>query len=219
MNKLVWMSGLAVAAFTAGSAQGAVQVCTGNCTPFNENVLITTNDTAAATVFGITNTTGVDVFFTTEQAAGLKGPSNGAARVEGATENSLTSLIFMLEAGYSFTAAQWNLVDPDPNSGVTVSIAYFTPETAWPNALALGNGENRMGIYGTNNERFTGVKLTINGGTINDLRQLRFNGVGLTPVVDPRNPVPEPATWALLIAGFATVGMAMRRRKTAVAFA
>jgi len=31
--------------------------------------------------------------------------------------------------------------------------------------------------------------------------------------------VPEPASWALLIAGFGAVGFAMRRRRTAVAFA
>jgi hypothetical protein len=31
--------------------------------------------------------------------------------------------------------------------------------------------------------------------------------------------VPEPATWALLIAGFALVGVTMRRRRTTVSFA
>jgi hypothetical protein len=33
------------------------------------------------------------------------------------------------------------------------------------------------------------------------------------------NAVPEPATWGLMIAGFAMVGTAMRRRKTRIAFA
>jgi hypothetical protein len=32
-------------------------------------------------------------------------------------------------------------------------------------------------------------------------------------------PVPEPASWAMLIAGMGTIGVAMRRRKTAVSFA
>lgn len=32
-------------------------------------------------------------------------------------------------------------------------------------------------------------------------------------------PVPEPATWALLIAGFALVGVSMRRRRTTISFA
>ena len=37
---------------------------------------------------------------------------------------------------------------------------------------------------------------------------------------DPDNPVPEPATWAMMIAGFGLVGTALRRnRRTRVAFA
>ncbi len=41
-----------------------------------------------------------------------------------------------------------------------------------------------------------------------------FNGGAMTP-----GPVPEPATWAMMIIGFALVGASMRRRKTAVSFA
>jgi hypothetical protein len=32
-------------------------------------------------------------------------------------------------------------------------------------------------------------------------------------------PVPEPASWAMMIGGFAIVGAAMRRRRTSIAFA
>jgi hypothetical protein len=48
-------------------------------------------------------------------------------------------------------------------------------------------------------------------------------GWGLTNVLLTGNSavaaVPEPATWALMIGGFAVAGAAMRRRKTAVSFA
>jgi len=218
MSRLKWISGLAAAALAATSAQGAVNVCLGNCTPFDDNVLLTQNDVAAATVFGVTNNTGIDVFFTTEEAGGLTAPASGQARVE-AGDGALSSLIFMLEAGYSFTAAQWNLNDATDDAELTIT--YFTPETDWPNLILLDdNGENRMGIFGTNNERFTGIKLTISGGSVNDLRQLRLNGVGKTPVVDPReNIVPEPASWVMLIAGFFGLGLSMRRRRIPIAFA
>ncbi len=43
-------------------------------------------------------------------------------------------------------------------------------------------------------------------------KQFRLDGVS-TPAV------PEPASWAMLIAGMGVVGMAMRRRKAAVSFA
>ena len=41
-----------------------------------------------------------------------------------------------------------------------------------------------------------------------------FNGGATTP-----GPVPEPATWAMMIGGFALVGASMRRRKSATSFA
>jgi hypothetical protein len=45
-------------------------------------------------------------------------------------------------------------------------------------------------------------------------------GWGLSDITLNGHPaVPEPATWAMMIAGIATVGAAMRRRKTAVSFA
>ena len=41
-----------------------------------------------------------------------------------------------------------------------------------------------------------------------------FNGSASTP-----GPVPEPATWAMMIGGFALIGASLRRRKTALRFA
>lgn len=76
-------------------------------------------------------------------------------------------------------------------------------------------------------------ELSVQGGTwsIYDLAtyQTRASGYinigsnGLTnvrPYSDPvQGGVPEPTTWAMIIAGFAMAGAAMRRRKVAVAFA
>jgi hypothetical protein len=41
----------------------------------------------------------------------------------------------------------------------------------------------------------------------------------LDNVVLDISPVPEPATWAMMIGGFALIGASMRRRKTAISFA
>lgn len=45
-------------------------------------------------------------------------------------------------------------------------------------------------------------------------------GAVTPPVIDPPvGGVPEPATWAMMISGFALIGASMRRRKVAVSFA
>jgi len=53
--------------------------------------------------------------------------------------------------------------------------------------------------------RFQSIEPSINGSD---------SGIGV-----PVTAVPEPASWAMLIAGMGFVGVAMRRRKTAISFA
>lgn len=49
---------------------------------------------------------------------------------------------------------------------------------------------------------------------------LAFDGLTIDDEpIDPTPPVPEPATWAMMIGGFALVGSTMRRRKLRVTFA
>ncbi len=69
------------------------------------------------------------------------------------------------------------------------------------------------------------------GATLTPVDQLNFRTAFTTPgtgfyiddvsysASNATAAVPEPATWAMMIAGFGLVGGAMRRRKTAVAFA
>jgi len=45
-----------------------------------------------------------------------------------------------------------------------------------------------------------------------------YYGIALFTDVSRAGPVPEPATWAMMIGGFALVGAAARRRRTAVSF-
>lgn len=74
-------------------------------------------------------------------------------------------------------------------------------------------GGNFLGFFGA--QLFTGSTA---------LPTMRLGQFALTSDVDSSSStlsvgvaVPEPATWAMMVAGFATVGFAMRRRKTGVA--
>lgn len=65
---------------------------------------------------------------------------------------------------------------------------------------------------------FAGIGRSIAFGGVAD--QIVFDDItfgSATP--GPVNPVPEPATWAMMIGGFALAGGAMRRRKAGVSFA
>lgn len=81
----------------------------------------------------------------------------------------------------------------------------------------IDNGENKFGIFGApDGEGFLSITINANpqGTGYLDLRQVKLGG--LTPV----SPVPEPATWAMMILGLGFIGAALRRRqKTAVRFA
>ena len=67
------------------------------------------------------------------------------------------------------------------------------------------------------------VTFTIDGATSTELAALKFSSDNNSFEFDNLNvvsgAVPEPATWAMMIAGFGLVGGAMRRRSTNVAFA
>lgn len=80
-----------------------------------------------------------------------------------------------------------------------------------------GLGDNSTGDHGLNLAYLIGNLLT---GQSVTLTYAYAAGLGLDDTGNPpTGAVPEPATWAMMIGGFALAGAAMRRRKTAVSFA
>ena len=70
------------------------------------------------------------------------------------------------------------------------------------------NGENKFAFDAINGEYFTNLSYNIVGGTADAIRQVRIASTeGGVP------PVPEPATWAMMLLGFGATGFAMRRRR------
>lgn len=92
------------------------------------------------------------------------------------------------------------------------------------NLALTPNGTGIPGCSGTNfcpysaaGVSFSGTALSVDfGGAAN---QVAFAQITLNSVTPGTGPVPEPATWAMMIGGFALVGASMRRARTTVRFA
>ena len=107
--------------------------------------------------------------------------------------------------------------DADPSTDLMITFTLFALDSLGnpedPNLsmfeYALDpNGENKFAFMATNGETIYDLHYSISGGVANALRQVRIASIeGGVP------PVPEPATWAMMLVGFGAVGYSMRRRR------
>lgn len=216
LKSLSFVAGLAVIA--AGPASATIQIFTGpGAIQPAENVLF--NNVPAPSgnqAFGRTNQTSTGVTFTGNEA--LATPSNGQARVT-AADNGLSTLQFALsDATQGFTQVEFNLFGSQATA--TSGTVLFTDNlgNVFSQDITINNGQNFVSANAIDNQVIANVSFQLNGD-IPDVRQVRLGGfTDLDGGGGSPNPgVPEPATWAMLLAGFGGIGVAMRRRKAAVA--
>ena len=182
-----------------------------------ENVLLPGGQTGL-TVLGATNNTNTSVTFNSLNTDVLTTPANGAARIE-TTEStsSLSGLEFYLtNPMLSFTEFEFNLSNVVGRQVESVTLYYGGSATGSATYNTISNGSNWLAGEALNGDYFTSIKFNITGAGVNDIRQVRIGGIANVPAA-----VPEPATWAMMLAGFGLMGAGMRRRKaeTRVRFA
>jgi hypothetical protein len=126
--------------------------------------------------------------------------------------HTYSNLNLSLAAGQSYyafvTQTPGSTVFDGSNSGYQ-SRAYFfelATQTSSLGGYALGEFTNNAGYFRVANAA---------AGTAPFLQA--YYDISITP--NATAPVPEVATWAMMIAGFGLAGTALRRRRTAVAFA
>lgn len=100
----------------------------------------------------------------------------------------------------AFSAFSFTLNFDEPLSGFPLTNEHFVGGVAQPDVFGQGIG------YGT----LTQLRVT----TFSSDEMLRPSAFATVA-----RPVPEPATWAMMIAGFSLAGAALRKRKTAIQFA
>jgi hypothetical protein len=205
------LSAIAFLALTLGSAITAradIVVITGVNNQGTDNVLLNPA-TNVATVTGTVGPDNVLVNFTSASGSGLLSANpSGQATVSGGIGNDpFTQLTFELASGSTFTRAVFNINAATNGSvvthveGININGGFFEDDF-----VVDANGENFFTITSINGQLIDSISLTaINGATFDDVRQVRIGGlVGA---------VPEPETYALLLAGLGAIGFTARRRK------
>lgn len=140
------------------------------------------------------------------------------------TRNSYFTIYdFNFLVGAGATPANWTfsssllgttpaLTNPGDDAAIAnVTFTYSGPTVTPPNALT-GVALGQFTVIGTGNRIVTDFftsRARRNGGPQNNTI---FDTIGFTSVAGA---VPEPSTWAMLVAGFGMVGFSMRKRSSA----
>lgn len=188
---------LAALAMTAGAAQAAV---TFNIQEVGGNVV--------ATGSGAINTTGLTVAATANYSKFINGGNGGVIVGSG-----LIDSVKYTNAATSFQSF-----------GTTTNFVFASSSTGDEFGLHLADQNSIFLPVGYVSNTALAGALTINGATLASLNLTPgsylvrlVNGDSITVNVGGVSApaVPEPATWAMMIAGFGAVGGAMRRRQIA----
>jgi hypothetical protein len=110
-------------------------------------------------------------------------------------DDTRTDADAFLDLDYVTGARVWTLADIQPGSGV-----FYSGDTFSAFVLLLGAGN----VLGSNNA----------AGIFDGPQGISCNGC---VSIDAISAVPEPGVWAMMVGGFALLGAALRRRKTALA--
>jgi len=160
-----------------------------------------------AEVTGTVNPNNTAVLFTGLE--NLISPSSGQARIA-AADGTLNSLDFNLAApNLGFLLAEFNL--NALASGWTTIKAFdqFGSQSQTFNISSAG--QNFFNLQATNGQVITRVE--IDSSDLADIRQVRIGGVTSYLSNVGGGPIPEPASWALMILGFGGIGAVMRHRR------
>lgn len=177
----------------------------------DENVLFQEGEPVGSTALGRTNTTNTLVTFLGLED--LATPANGQARIE-ADDGGLAGLQFRLNEGLGFKEVEFNIFGTGATA--TQTVLNFTDQfgNLFTETFNITNGQNFFSARALDDQFITNVSFTLNGD-VQDVRQFRIGGIGEVGGEDPGGgEVPEPASWAMMMAGFGLVGASMRRRKS-----
>lgn len=206
----------ALAAVASSPVSAAVIINFDNVNTSQNVLFASSTNVAAQNLVAATNQSQTAVTFS--NTLGLFANASGQSSTTSSSDGLFGLTSVTIANGSVFSTASFNLAGiagpPPPTEATSVFVEALglSGNVIGSNTLTLGGeGENRIGLSGTMGELFTGFRVTLapTGGGVDSLSQVRLGGVAARPTAA----VPEPATWAMMLIGFAFLGAAMRRKQ------
>lgn len=187
----------------AASANAAILISSGPGGPNpDENVLFNTGGQTGFTVQGHTNQTNTLVDFTGLELLNAAGGQADISAVDG----GFTSLSWQLVTpNTGYTDLKFNIL-ADLNSTVTLTFLDQFGNSYSDDFSISKNGQNFFQAHVNGGSLITLAQLSTTAD-VTHVEQVRLGG--FTTI----SPIPEPASWVTMIAGFGLVGFALRQRR------
>lgn len=214
MKKLVFALGCVISAISMPAS--AAEVLNGN----NSLPLMVHADpsmpSVGTTVYGITDP-GIGVAFTGNSILQITG-GMGYAQINDASSTDgqvLDDLSFTLtNYAFGFTGLEFT-IQYEQNTGSQSILTIFADflDGAPSQSFVInpvGNGAKDFRVLAQGTEVFSRIRLVSDNA---------FDQIKQTDIRLAAAPVPEPATWAMMILGFGLIGAATRRKRTGLATA
>jgi hypothetical protein len=203
------MTALAAAATIAltSPANAAVTLTTTNGTPLQAAIHASQTDSTndALNVFGSIAQGGqsADVLFTGDTDLHITGGAGFASITDSAADGTLNLFNVIINPDADFTDIKFSIQLAQAGD---IAIFYMlTGGGGWVAASpVISQDDKQNNNYLLSGGTFDAIKISSTGA----LFEVKQNSINLAP-----NSVPEPATWGMMLLGFAGMGMAIRRSR------